>query len=952
MILYLFLLNSFLFKSKIFINGINIEEEQYPKEINHGSLQNDYWSNDKYEYYINITDYELNEENILELYCKEDKNVIEDVKIYALLTNESIDKIEDYTIKPDTKKGEYSYYIKYDSLTKYNYLFIPFRKNLINQKYFIILFVPYQNLSVNKIYFSLSKRIRNIKLVQKDNSMILFSEGLEARNDIHLYYKLEIDKNINLTENNIFFFVDDISIPIFKKDLFSFQTYDNNMFIIEKNKSKISKLYLGVKTVENKFINVFVNLIKNDIYFLQDEFRVNKKLYFEQINCDNDFYIIENYYDLLTDINKYLIINKFYGNYSLQYYNKVKDIINSFIEEKNGIEINDIMNINGRISFYKLRCITPTAFNFEYFSNDSITITLLDGQQYKTYLTPEILREGNVIKLSTWETIKKYKLYISLLGNNIDVNQSFNFTIYKDDKKKIITLNNQTMEYNETLFYGYYNLPNVEFNSYGVFIHYYLASNRLFYNLAEGETMIKEYGLKNFAFKIKKDLSFDYITFEVKSDYLLEAKYELIIIQNENIENNRIIAPLPGIEIPGSFQINLKISNPYNKFDSNKKFNNNTYYYIIMSFGYLNYYIPTYFNIKYNYNKITPLAQMNSELIVLGKQYEIYGDKNYLTKSKILININKCDQSKNYLFVNYYENKNNIIYKNNIGKNRENILINNIYYNSKIKILTEDIDNDTDNEKNKPFYPADYYNNGDVFFNYFLTNEKFYNDIEITNNFSINYEDIMRSKTKLYWNKYINNKNNINIATIYNIYILPEDSVINSMCQLSLIPSNYSIMNTSEIELEIEEGKYKVMIIASVLDKEFPITNMYDQLNLKVSKRINIILVIVLSILGLLLILVILFILLRKKKRFICFKRPASLFSKKIEENKILTKTKSNNTKKSKTDKKSKNKKKKNKKINKLSENLIDNKIEMDDKIINNNDSFDDKNNEDNENNE
>ena len=228
-------------------------------------------------------------------------------------------------------------------------------------------------------------------------------------------------------------------------------------------------------------------------------------------------------------------------------------------------------------------------------------------------------------------------------------------------------------------------------------------------------------------------------------------------------------------------------------------------------------------------------------------------------------------------------------------------------------------------------------------------NEKFYNDIEITNDYSIHYEDIMRSKTKLYWNKYINNRNNINIATIYKIYILPEDSIINSMCQLSLIPSNYSIMNSSEIELEIEEGKYKVMIIASVLDKEFPITNMYDHLNLKVSKRINIILVIVLSILGLLLILVILFILLRKKKRFICFKRQDSLFSKKIEENEILDKTKSNDNTKSKSDKKFKNKKKKNKKLNKLSENLIDNKIEMEEKIINNNDSFDDKINEGNE---
>ena len=162
MIHYIFLLITFLLKSKIFIKGKNIQEGEYPKEINHGILQNDTWnvSVNEYEYYINITDYELNEENIFELYC--DWFIFDKVDIYALITNESIDKIEDQTIKPDMDKDYYDMSkdsIKIDSVTKDYYLFLPFKKTSINQTYLIILIIPKFNISSVDINYSLSKRI-------------------------------------------------------------------------------------------------------------------------------------------------------------------------------------------------------------------------------------------------------------------------------------------------------------------------------------------------------------------------------------------------------------------------------------------------------------------------------------------------------------------------------------------------------------------------------------------------------------------------------------------------------------------------------------------------------------------------------------------------------------------------------------------------------------------------
>ena len=211
------------------------------------------------------------------------------------------------------------------------------------------------------------------------------------------------------------------------------------------------------------------------------------------------------------------------------------------------------------------------------------------------------------------------------------------------------------------------------------------------------------------------------------------------------------------------------------------------------------------------------------------------------------------------------------------------VLVNNLYFNTKMKINSIDDDN---NNENINYYPADYYNNGDIYLNYFLVNEEIYDQVKITTNFEISYEDDMRSETSLSWNEFVTLDNNRHIATNYSIYLLPKNSIINSICQLSLIPSNKSIINSTNIDIDIDEGEYKVAIIASVIDEQFPIVNMYEFLNMKVKKRLNIALIVSLSVLGFIIFLAILIFLFRKKRKFLCFKRRNEKLSSNIEENK------------------------------------------------------------------
>ena len=130
--------------------------------------------------------------------------------------------------------------------------------------------------------------------------------------------------------------------------------------------------------------------------------------------------------------------------------------------------------------------------------------------------------------------------------------------------------------------------------------------------------------------------------------------------------------------------------------------------------------------------------------------------------------------------------------------------------------------------------------------------------IQITKDFSISYEDIDNKEILFKWKPYISSsKLNQEFPVNYSLYILPQDSLINSICQMSLIPPNVSLIDKSDYKLNLEKGKYKINIVASVVNKDFPLITSYDLLYFEVSNRINIKLILILSIPCLILVVVI-----------------------------------------------------------------------------------------------
>ena len=479
----------------------------------------------------------------------------------------------------------------------------------------------------------------------------------------------------------------------------------------------------------------------------------------------------------------------------------------------------------------------------------------------------------------------KYKVHIRILDEDTTNKRILECLFYSHGKNSYYTMKNPEMIHSEIIYpddyYKYDWFPHFAFKTTdNIYLEYYTSSNRLITNIASGRTIIDRF-CPHTAFKIKKDISFDYISLKAKCSQEIYGLYELKLINNDDIETetNALMVGLPNVWMPVSDSFNLKFSNPYEKYNQYGDINNEeNNYYLLLSFN-IGYY-PIFIDIDYIYNdQIVVLTSIKSEIIQPQKEYEVRSYSNdYHILDKLMFNINKCNELENYVLINYYVDLDNKIKETSIVDSHQIIAIDNKYTKLKMILKKESEKNETKNES--IIYPADYYNKGDILLNYFLIESSIYKELKFTSNYTITYEEETWSEIILKWEEYIYreiNNNKINIPTNYSIYILPKDSVVNTICQLYLIPSNKSIVNTTQIKINLVEGEYKIVIIANIIDNEMPFEIMYNFIELNIIKKINIALIVVSSLFGLIVILIILFFIFRKKIMFYWKKRRTSI---------------------------------------------------------------------------
>ena len=696
----------------------------------------------------------------------------------------------------------------------------------------------------------MSCKIQNFNIYKNniENGKI-FTKEFQMDSRIEKFFKFNLI-DISLEEANLIFYTNDKndvdkSVSKFYISNISSNDYKSRLFIIEKNQIKGTNhiIYLSLLGESNS-TKIQITLDYHDIKFFNSISRTETSLYIERLNCKNDFYIFESYFKKENNYN-HLHTIPYYGDYNLVYYDKFNgnEISDLFKPYKEINITNKIKLILSNFNVFKLTCKTATLLKFKYLKENGVT-DLREGREITTFIpryTPNFKTE-----LLTNDSNKKYKFYFGIFGENEIYNQT-HITFYYHSIPFYLHTNSSRYGSDQKIDIFGGKVEDFGFQVYNieVYLKLYLISNQYYTNVIEGFTKLTN-ETKGISFKLRRDIIYDYFIFRAYSHNrsLISLDYELKIVKPKDIENGKVLLAINRIKNYKKKEIIIKFSNPYDKFNSRIK--KEDYVYFLASF--ISRVFPVYIDIRYYYNNsIITLEQSNPKILLSKKEYKIFGDENIKEKNQILLNIYKCN-TRNYFMKTYYENNNNIISEEKIINNNTILFHDNIFNNTKFLLYSNDSYNNTLNNNSTSLKQASYYENGDLYMNYFSTNKTLYKSIKFTDDYKISYED-KSYKVFLKWNNYINNMDIINNLQVnYSIYILPINSPINSICQMSLIPPNISIINKNYYEKNLEKGEYKIAIIASVINKEFPIISLYDFSIIKVSIRMNTILIIVIGI--------------------------------------------------------------------------------------------------------
>ena len=640
------------------------------KEENKDNFSNIYPINNKYNFYINSSDYYKTNQNypfIIIVECIDEEcfyeiSFIYENKIYFEFNNNN-NNYENFKYLKKNKIDEYNFKF-YDYINKYILLSIYIYSGSLNFNYEII----NEECNLNK------EKEFNFYNIKK----IIFKSGDSNNNNNHLSFQL----NINISSNeNVFysFFINTISdnnnriiLPniqnifiIPNNEFFTFNYLPNffNEAIIYTTLFKPLKGEINIninndnKNLPNEYNNIYIHSILENIYSYNYKIQCisnneNNCIFsiITQSSLENNFIFLLylNNYVLIdlnhTNINILFPITSFNNTYYFNYiYNNTEDLINitqsfsnlNITEEISGEKAQNYFDISNvylnefsedNLMFFKIEIIKNINDHKEYF----IEINLQNNNSYY----PNVLIQ-NEIKVDFFGD-RKYKYFI--LPLNKDDNGIIYFNLEKGCGKlsgiinnisfDINTINNNYLEnlfnFNNTLYFDDYN-QKIEFES-------------------------------NFT----KDCN--------QNCYLLLITESYHIYENNANNNFSLVTKLNNKEVYLYPEINI-FGDLYNK-------TNNTYHLFKIYISY------TFFDMYFDFQSNEGIIELYDNVYNENKKF----DTNFIKENIILKNYDFSDYHNKYLIIKIYSNfslYNNIYYRLKITSNQQfinSLKCDNIYY--------------------------------------------------------------------------------------------------------------------------------------------------------------------------------------------------------------------------------------------------------------------------------
>jgi len=534
-----------------------------------------YINSKKFSFYVDINDYELNEENIMTF--KFSHNAYKNKLIeYCYAKNMNFEEFDDNKFvsnMPAHEEDSEASFSRLNTLDNVHHLyFARTQKGEENKKSYLLVHCS-MKIDDDKYY---DPETITVFLSKRAISLNLSENQYLNGNTIKINQKINIEDFIPKVYR--------ISIPYSEKKLsYVFYTniqiqtvYEDSMIKSDYTKDELRQIYaLSAEKKEKKVyvklfgakqeINFRLESTESDIYYYSGNSRPVQILSQQHLNCGNSYYYIGSYSNLATDSNFYL--EEIYGKYNVFYKNSISDSDEDTIltEGKSQYLLGSKEgSLSKSYDIVELKCDSPGYFNFHllitYFTK---TLTMYKRQvayapEGYFYIYPTVNEAQKHINLEV----------TTLLGKEVD--------IYANNQTYKINSENK---YFQISFKKAEDVPkSLKLNAKesNTLLSIKLSDDSL-YNVVEGyRSRVNE---EFILFKLNNNMEYKNVNITLKR---VSHDYFYTMFRGDvSYTFNPILSGYSTVPLGDQKQINLILSNPYLKLNSMVPDKENSPYYIM-----------------------------------------------------------------------------------------------------------------------------------------------------------------------------------------------------------------------------------------------------------------------------------------------------------------------------------------------------------------------------------
>ena len=534
-----------------------------------------YVNSKKFRFYVDVNDYELNEENLITF--KFTHNASRNKLIeYCYAKNMNFEEFDDNKFvsnMPAHEEDSEAHFSRLNTLDNvYHLYFARTQKPEENKKSYLLVHCSmkidddlYYDPETITVY--LSKRAISLNLSDNqylNGDFIKINQKITIEDFIPKVYRISLpysDKKLS------YVFYTNIQIQTVYEDSMiksDYSNYELRQIYALSTEKKEKKVYVKLFGAKQE-INFRLESTDSDIYYYSRISRPVQILSQQHLNCGNSFYYIGNYGNLAADSKFYL--EEIYGKYNVFYKNSITDSdSDTILTNGNSQYLMDSKDglLSKTFDIVELKCESPGYFNFHLLIN-YFTKTLTMYKRQVAYAP-----EGNIYIYPTVNEAQKHiNLEVTtLLGKEVD--------IYANNITKKINSDDRYFQINFKKAEDVPKSIKLNVKESNTLLSIKLSDDSL-YNVVEGyRSRVNE---EFILFKLNNSVEYKNVNITLKR---VSHDYSYTMFRGDvSYTFNPILSGYATCPLVEQNQINLILSNPYLKLNSMVPDKENSPFYIM-----------------------------------------------------------------------------------------------------------------------------------------------------------------------------------------------------------------------------------------------------------------------------------------------------------------------------------------------------------------------------------